>query len=184
MKLPRRILKTTALITSVLLIGLYVYDRAGGNLLEKIYPDASAQNERPMMSSSKVKALLPALRDSAQKRELMPGPKSAPVFSEPAPAAATPPQSDETHERKTLMHGSKSMSPVIPPPQDSTAATPLPQQSSPNPRSMIFGSKSATPLIRAPNDPVNSAPNSPPQTNNQQRRTPAKQQINQGQQAR
>src|SRR5690349_3319846 len=84
MKRSHRLLKITAIVSSFLLIGLYVYDRAGGHLLDRVYLAASTDGERYMMSSSKLKApLIPVEGSFAKKSELLPGSKWIPVIPRP-----------------------------------------------------------------------------------------------------
>lgn len=192
MKLSRSLPKILAAVSSALLIGLYVYDRAGGNLLEQIYSAGSAKNEPGMMPSSKLKQMFPAVTDATTEREFMLGPKSAPVFEQPTvpvspePVPLTPLQQDTEvtpQPTKTLLHGSKSMSPVIPlpsssdpPAQDDVLA---PKQPVPNPKTMFHGSKYPAPLMPLPNSSANSAPNAPRPASQPPRQIPAKPQANQ-----
>jgi hypothetical protein len=190
MKISRRLLKFVAVTSSTFLIGLYVYDRAGGNLLERLYPDASAKNEHPMMSSSKVKMMLPVGSDAARGRNLMPGPKSAPVFLEPTPTSVgtASPQSP-IGEASDDPFSSRAAAPNLPAGVPTPANPPVTQTSPPaqaehpQRRTLIHGSKSAAPLIPAPNDSANSAPNLPPQAL-QQQQAPAKRQYAQPKQTR
>lgn len=157
MRPSRRVLKIVAVVCSFSLIGLYVYDRAGGNVIQKIYPGVAAENERPMMSSSKLKQMFKAVelkQNSSPK--LLPGSKSTLVIPEASlenDAGApkdTVPESSATSSRSPVGDGDDPFSP-------------RPEQSPPV---LLHGSKSAAPLISVPTPQVANpkvAPNGPAQ---------------------
>jgi hypothetical protein len=132
--------KIAVLACSVLLLGGYVFVRAGGRL----WPAASdnpppvqlsPEQERIFFSGSKSLQLGPAVsvqpqadapqsespEEAARRTLIMAGSKSAAVFepaSEPTAAAATPPNAAPTApQRSVIMGGSKSEVIVLPPPQ-------------------------------------------------------------------
>jgi hypothetical protein len=144
----RRVLKIAAAVCSFTLIGLYVYDRAGGNLIQKIYPGVAPESERPMMSSSKLKQMYKALENyqpnqATQEQyqntspKLLPGSKYTPILGthfESKPGAPSAPLPNAT---------------AIPPGTVPQSEEPSPAESLP-PKVLLHGSKSAAPLIPVP----------------------------------
>jgi hypothetical protein len=109
MERKRRLAKTTALASSVVLLSIYVYDQAGGELF-------SRAPSTHVMPGSKSKQFMLAPSSVVS----MPGPKSAPVFSadrEPAVVsseAALPAASAADDERKFLQPQSSPEYPRLP----------------------------------------------------------------------
>jgi hypothetical protein len=141
MRPSRRVLKIAAVVSSVTLMGLYVYDRAGGNLIQRFYSGVAAENERPLMSSSKLKQIFKAVELNQQQQtaspKLLPGSKSTVVV--------------ETHSESTLP-ATNVLPPNLPavPPGTQPRAEQLPPEQPAQPPVMLHGSKSAAPLISAP----------------------------------
>ncbi len=165
MKLTHRLLKIVAVVSSALLVGLYIYDQAGGTLLKNLYRGAPAESSPALLPGSKSKTLGLAV-DSSKPPALMPGRKSSPVFSLPqSPDLQSdqpmPAQTSQTSTPQVLSSGSKSKVPLIPVPQNTTNA-PAPAEQNVLPRTLIHGSKSFSPVIPPPGT-TNAAPPAPNQ---------------------
>jgi hypothetical protein len=145
MKLAPGFWQGAAAASSLLLAGGYVAYSAGILRLST----SEAPNERPeMFSSSKVRALVPAITEAAQtptidSPQMMPGSKSAvlvepELFQIPAyvpPPIAPPTEISETTTGPSIMYGSKSPAtgPLISPPRQEANTSkampePIPQQ--------------------------------------------------------
>ena len=171
MKRPALFLRGAAVVSSLLLLVVFVYDRAGGNVFQKLGLSRHSSDER-LLPGSKSEANIIFASDT----ELLPGSKSTMVV-EPAND-----QPVEITESRQLLPGSKSL--VIEPAEnDNTpasepveiqttgtpnAAQPSPPQPNPPPRQLLPGSKAPASLFGSPE----SETDSPTQSSGQQQAQP------------
>ena len=154
MKRTSVFLRGAAIASSLLLLVVFVYDRAGGNVFQKLGLSRHSSDER-LLPGSKSKATVIFASDT----ELLPGSKSAMVV-EP-----TNDQPVEITESRQLLPGSKSLviepaennnnTPVSEPVEIQTTGTPNAAQPNPpllNPpsRQLLPGSKAPASLFGSP----------------------------------